>query len=108
MTSLPPKYRTVLYKSITTGTTVTQDPINYVPANLKLILYTINVIDNFNICEIQQLKKIHLIYNFQNFNINVKDLNWPSYIEEYIKGTKMYVLKEDFGKLKKNRAAIFK
>jgi len=32
---------------------------------------------------------------FQTFNFDVRQLNWPEYIENYCIGTKKYVLNED-------------
>ena len=33
------------------------------------------------------------------FNIDVREINWKSYIEHYCLGTKVYLLKEDINKL---------
>ncbi|RNA15898.1 fatty acyl- reductase 1-like [Brachionus plicatilis] len=42
------------------------------------------------------------------FNIDVKDLHWRSYIEQYCLGTKKYLLKEDMGKVNKCRKELKK
>lgn len=34
-------------------------------------------------------------YVLQTFNFDVRQLNWPEYIENYCIGTKKYVLNED-------------
>ena len=42
------------------------------------------------------------------FNIDVRDLHWKSYIEQYCLGTKKYLLKEDMTKMSKCRRELVK
>ncbi len=42
------------------------------------------------------------------FNIDVKELHWKSYIEQYCLGTKEYALKEDMTKMTKCRKQLAK
>ena len=42
------------------------------------------------------------------FNFDVKDLKWPSYVEQYYFGTKKYLLNEDMSKLKEAREKLAK
>jgi fatty acyl-CoA reductase len=40
------------------------------------------------------------------FNFDVKELHWPSYIEQYCLGAKKFVLKEDMSKMNQCRKAL--
>lgn len=42
------------------------------------------------------------------FNINVREINWKLYIENYCLGIKKYLLKEDMAKMDKCRKALAK
>ena len=42
------------------------------------------------------------------FSVNVKDVHWPIYIENYCLGVKKYLLKEDMTKLNQCRKALAK
>lgn len=41
------------------------------------------------------LNKLSFLPPLQTFNFDVRQLNWPEYIENYCIGTKKYVLNED-------------
>lgn len=38
---------------------------------------------------------VYIFLFLQTFNFDVRQLNWPEYIENYCIGTKKYVLNED-------------
>lgn len=48
------------------------------------------------------------IYVIQIFNIDVRDLHWKSYIEQYCLGTKKYLLKEDMTRMNVCRKQLSK
>lgn len=47
--------------------------------------------EHFILC----LNKLSFLPPLQTFNFDVRQLNWPEYIENYCIGTKKYVLNED-------------
>ena len=54
-------------------------------------------------------EKVSLNINFtKTFNVDVRDLNWRNYIEQYCLGTKKYLLKEDMSKMTKCRKDLVK
>ena len=42
------------------------------------------------------------------FNVDVRELNWKNYIENYCLGTKKYLLKEDMSNMNKCRQQLLK
>ncbi|CAK9831533.1 Putative fatty acyl-CoA reductase CG5065 [Anthophora retusa] len=40
------------------------------------------------------MKKVKLLKDCDNFNVDIRDLEWDSYIEDYLSGIKKYVLNE--------------
>jgi fatty acyl-CoA reductase len=58
---------------------------------------------NDNLC---QLMSEMSATDLKNFNFDVRKLIWPTYMEEYIIGTKKHVLKEDFSRIPKCREDI--
>jgi fatty acyl-CoA reductase len=44
----------------------------------------------------------------QIFNLDVRELNWKSYLEQYCLGTKKYLLKEDMSKMSSCRRQLSK
>ena len=41
-----------------------------------------------------------------NFNFDVAELEWPSFLDEWIKGTRQYLLKEDLATLPRSRVEM--
>lgn len=61
--------------------------------------------------EDRKVNSVHLVVNFlwtyflllQNFNFDIKQVNWEEYLVHYCKGIKQYAMKEDFKNISQKR-----
>lgn len=55
----------------------------------------ISLIFNYKLAAFHLNDRLTIFSTLQTFNFDVRQLNWPEYIENYCIGTKKYVLNED-------------
>lgn len=47
-----------------------------------------------------------ILVSFQQFNFDIRQLDWDSYLFDYVMGIKRYILKDDLEKLQVARANL--
>lgn len=94
-------------KAVTSLEFFTSHQWEFTNDNLFMIMKQMNEYDAKVMIKYLKLNlKIYICKIIQTFNLDVKELHWPSYIEQYCLGAKKYVLKEEMTNINKARRQL--